>query len=533
MLAASLGASAADISGRVTAANAPVEGVLVSDGYTFATTDAQGAYTLATNPRATTVFMIVPSGYEVDPAKSANGRGGFYHLITDAAAVKTDADFALRSIGNDTNFHFMVQADSQPNLDLASGAWDGMYTAFPDIQKTADELRTADGFAPFMLHLGDITYRPTDHDLYSEFLGKVKFSTQLFTVTGNHDKNYNGTDYNECVASYNSHFGPTWYSLNRGKIHFLMLDDTYVYGPGNRPDADTNYTFGFEQDMLDWVKADLARVEEGSQVVLCIHQQLTASKKRVGLAQPLLDLLTHHNVLILSGHLHKHNNYASVAPNIRERNQTSLSGYEWRGPCAEDGSPKGYYIYAVNGENISWKFKQTGKDPDKFMFKIYEPGNLDVPEVRAEEDKQITVNVWDWDSHWTLSYSVDGKDMGAPVMFKGQDPLALYNYAGRKAGYEVPETYHLFRCDVPRTGGEMTFTATDPFGRTLSKTITLPHVADGIEGVSADGAAAVVAREWFTPQGVAVATAAPAPGLYIVRETIADGTVRSTKTIVR
>ena len=518
--------AAADISGRITAANAPVEGVLVSDGFTFAKTDAEGRYTIAANADATTVFVVVPSGYEIDPAKVTNGRVQHFYRI-DPATAKTDADFALKSIGDDTRFHFLVHTDTQPNTDVSPYCWEGMHEGYPDMQKTADALRTADGFNPFLLHLGDITLRPSDHWQYESFLDQIKFKTPLFFITGNHDKLYYSETYNAGMESF-LRFAPAWYSFNRGKIHFLMLDNIELYSRAAQPEGSVEYYFGYQPAMLEWVKRDLEHVEKGSQIVVCIHMQMTSTKSRVKASKPLLDLLADYNVLLLTGHLHKHNNdYAIVSPNIRERNQTALGGDQWRGPCAVDGSPKGYYIYTANGSEISWKFKPTGKDPDKFMFKIYEPGNLDIPEAKAEEDKEITVNVWDWDRNWTLSYSVDGKEMGAPEQFTGKDPLAEYNYAGRKEGYEVYETYHLFRCRVPRTGGEMTFKATDPFGRSYSKSITLPHVADGIEATAAD-TSEVTATAWFTPAGAAVA-APTAPGLYLLRETLADGITRTRK----
>ena len=52
-----------------------VPGVLVSDGYSFARTDADGAYYIASDANAKEVFVILPSGYEY--AEIDKGVAGF------------------------------------------------------------------------------------------------------------------------------------------------------------------------------------------------------------------------------------------------------------------------------------------------------------------------------------------------------------------------------------------------------------------------------------------------------------------------
>ena len=51
--------------GRVTDGTGPIEGVVVSDGVTVTTTDAQGIYQMRVKRNAPFVFVSVPAEYEI------------------------------------------------------------------------------------------------------------------------------------------------------------------------------------------------------------------------------------------------------------------------------------------------------------------------------------------------------------------------------------------------------------------------------------------------------------------------------------
>jgi len=54
---------AREIKGKVTHSKKGVPQVVVSDGFSFAVTDAQGNYTLNASDEADFVFIVTPSGY--------------------------------------------------------------------------------------------------------------------------------------------------------------------------------------------------------------------------------------------------------------------------------------------------------------------------------------------------------------------------------------------------------------------------------------------------------------------------------------
>lgn len=506
-----------------------VAGVLVSDGYTFASTDESGAYYLASSGKAKEVFVVLPSGYEYAEVKG--GVAKFFMPVDGTAPAQ--ADFALKPIGDDTSFTFMVHADTQPEEWFNANVYTEMGNAYKDMQTSAQVAQATDGFAPFNLHLGDIIYNGSalnyDYSRYLRVLESSGYNVAIMPTPGNHDRYYT-TDYDNAMELYRSVWGPVYYSFNRGKVHFISVDNVLV----KKDDA---YTRGISDDAVEWLKKDLSYVEKGSRVVFFAHQPMTRNAAALKAFSGVLDILKDYDVLILTGHLHRaFNNFPEYTPSIRERNQPPLGGYEWRSTCSQDGVPNGYYIYHVDGTEISWKFKPNGKDADKNMFRVYEPGFPDTDMVKPSDDKTVIVNVWDWDEDWTVTWSLDGVEQGDVPRYEAmKDPLAVYNYENIP-GHEtwvVHETYHIFHCDVPSTGSLVKVTVSDPFGRTLSKTLELASVPGGIEAVAPESCG-VESAEIYNLQGVRILNVAGYPevdtlpvaaGCYVMRLRHTDGTV--------
>ena len=71
--------------GRVTDGAGPIEGVVVSDGVTVTTTDAQGIYQMRVKRNAPFVFVSVPAEYEI-PVE--NGMPKIYKKIAMATTTR-------------------------------------------------------------------------------------------------------------------------------------------------------------------------------------------------------------------------------------------------------------------------------------------------------------------------------------------------------------------------------------------------------------------------------------------------------------
>ncbi len=525
----------ADVMGYVHDGTRGVAGVLVSDGYDFSCTDENGAYYLSANPAALMVYAVLPSGYEFSTV--SDGVPAFFKALNRGGEV-TRADFALNPIGDDDSFSFLVHADTQPEPYFNMQVYSDMGKAYMEMARQAAVIAGDEGFMPFNLHLGDIVYNNNSakgYGAYFSCLADAGYNVPTFATPGNHDRLYI-LDYEKSLELYRGSWGPERYSFNRGKVHFISLDNVAI----NKEDA---FGRGIRPEALEWLKKDLSYVEKGSRVVFFTHRPMTQNASALNAYSAALDVLKDYEVLILSGHVHRSfTNYEEYAPSIRERSQVPLGGFIWRGPCTQDGVPQGYYIYHVDGTDISWKFKWLGKDADKNLFRVYEPGQFDSMTFDPDEDKTVIANVWDWDEHWTVTWSLDGVPQGEVPRYEGfRDPWAVYNYDGREEfpEWSPSETYHMFHCDVPATGSVVEINVTDRFGREASKTVTLESVSGGIESVSS-GNCGITNAEIYNAQGVKVLTVAGYPeadmlpigsGCYIMRLHHTDGTVTIEKVI--
>lgn len=519
----------ADAWGYVHDGEKGVADVLVTDGFNFVRTDATGAWRMKTYAGAEFVYVIIPSGYEM--GTMTDGIVRYYERI-ERGDSPFRADFTLNPIGDDTVFSFMVHADPQPNPLIITECFSLLSDAYKEVDSEGRRICAEEGFMPFMLTLGDVTHE-IGYVEYKDVLKRIGFSVPLFSVPGNHDKEL---DYYGEAASrrYRATFGPLYYSFNRGKAHFIMLDNVGSTGEGG-------YTRELTDALLDWVEKDLSYVDRSTPVVVCGHIPFTYKASALKAYKRLLAMLEGYDTMLMSGHLHRSFGLGKYSDTIEERNHSSLSGHKWRGPVSRDGTPNGYYIYHFDGTALSWKFKPLRKDADKSLFRMYEPEWTDYMELEPSENTVIIVDAWDYDEHWKLTWSLNGVEQGEVPRFEAAfDPLAAYNYNPLEdENLRAVTSGHIFHCDVPPSGGVVEVTAVDRFGRTMSRS---QQLAAGIGEVAAEpGAIGVRAVEIYDMQGrmVHVADVYPgrdalslAGGCYIMRVLHFDGTASVEKIVI-
>ncbi|RYZ27312.1 MAG: metallophosphoesterase, partial [Chitinophagaceae bacterium] len=145
-----------------------------------------------------------------------------------------------------------------------------------------------------------------------------------------------------------------------------------------------------------------------------------------------------------------------------EHNHGTVCGAWWTGPICEDGTPSGYGVYKVKGTELTWHYQATGKPVD-YQMKIYST------DFSASE-KQVIVNIWNYDPAWKTEYFVDNASKGSLEMFEGFDPDAHKAMLGpdlpKPRGFAEPKmNKHLFKALVPATSKNITVVATDRFGK--------------------------------------------------------------------
>ena len=104
----------------------------------------------------------------------------------------------------------------------------------------------------------------------------------------------------------------------------------------------------------------------------------------------LYKLLEGYNAHIISGHTHFNTNVC-FNDSLMEHNTAAVCGTWWRADINVDGTPRGYGIYEVNGDQLKWIYKSAGY-PLEHQFHAYPAGSSDEYTFPGN----IIANVWNW-----------------------------------------------------------------------------------------------------------------------------------------
>ncbi|MEO1654435.1 MAG: calcineurin-like phosphoesterase family protein, partial [Bacteroidota bacterium] len=404
------------IQGRVTSKGKGIAGVGVTDGLQVVATKADGSFEIQSNTNQSFVSLSMPSGYKVP--LNPTGTASFYKALPEKGNQTFKANFELLAQEDPDDQHqILVLADPQTQDQEEMQRFHN--ETIPDVQAW---LKT--NAAPaYSVACGDIMF---DHlELYPEYEKAVqKMGIPGFQVVGNHDVNVAAKTEETSVKTFMQHFGPTYYSFNRGEIHYVVLDNVFWYG---------GYMGYLDQDQLDWLKADLALVEKGKTVVVFAHipvytnQHIRDNERRPGNASVLTNrdllykLLEPYQSHILAGHTHFSDHLRDGSSHIHVCG--AVCGAWWSGDICWDGAPNGYSIYQAKGSQVSWQYKSTGK-PISHQMRLYKPG------AEKLAPNEIVANVWDADENWKIFWYEDGMKKGRMSRRTGKDPLAVEQQTG-------------------------------------------------------------------------------------------------------
>lgn len=455
------------IRGRVHSQGKAIAGVAVTDGFNVTQTDKNGNYELHSNKTAGFVYISIPSGYAFNNKK---GIADFYRPLNKSGNSFT-ADFSLERLEiSDENHNFVVWAD--PQIISKEDAEQLKTKSAPDLQQLVKSYPAGTLFHG--IGCGDLVW---DHaELYEDYRSAVETtSIPFFNVLGNHDMDVDARTDDLSAETFKSQFGPTFYSFNRGKIHYVVLDDVFFIGTAKK------YIGYLTEQQLQWLEQDLALVKQGSTIVLSLHIPTnTGSARRNNLAEDelggvvsnrerLYKILDGYKVHIMSGHTHMNEKWSTG--NITEHVHGTVCGAWWTGPICSDGCPDGYGVYEVQGNEIKWYYKPTGRTKD-YQMKIYPKGN-----VKGSPD-EIVANVWNWDTQWKVEWFEDGQSKGEMERRIALDPQAEELYSGpqlpqKHKWVEPTLTDHLFFAKPSAGAKKVGVKATDRFGNVYSEEIAL------------------------------------------------------------
>jgi len=476
-----------ELTGSVkTDTEAPVVNAVVSDGFSVVTTDGNGDYTMPYNAAAKYVFVSVPSGYDF-PTDSA-GFTKIWQTIDTAAATHTHT-FTLhpQADGGKADSAHVLLVFGDPQVLNAYDLWRFQNETLEDVKKLTASYPAGTEFIG--ITVGDVVWDAYDYFDDQKALYETLDFPNFMTI-GNHD-HVSGTKGSteaeiDSAASvkFESYFGPTYYSFNRGAVHYVILDNVFYKADGS---AKKGYSCALTDKQKNWLKQDIAQVKKGTQVVYSMHINATNNTSDLQLMQKLVDSLGCTNYII-SGHVHT-NTVTVQKNNFIEHNIGACQGSFWACDWCADGAPNGYKVFETSTTGINnWYYKGTGWDED-FRITTFPTGS-----INAGNGKQNSVlaNVWDYDKDGTVKILENGQEYNmTKFTADGKDP-DLYdlmlddgdtrpNYPGSAGGTidsknpGAKNTKHLFSYKPKAANSSLEVVYTDRFGKKTSAPV-LKHM---------------------------------------------------------
>ena len=280
--------------GRVTDGKNPIEGAVVSDGFTVTTTDAQGVYQMRVKKSTPFVFVSVPADCEI-PVE--NGMPKIYKKIALGDNDVVQRSFTLERTGKKERFTLLALADVQIGRDneVVMLEKEVLPLLVPYVQQLDKPV--------YGISLGDLVWDNMPfHSVYKEQIRKI--GVPVFQVIGNHDHDRNKYTDREATENYRNHFGPTYYAFDMGRTHYIVLDDIVYHGA-------KKYDEQIDSLQLAWAAEYARRLPAGSRVCVAMHapamkawkgNQVMESAARLmdAFAEGLGDYDKTHKVLILT-----------------------------------------------------------------------------------------------------------------------------------------------------------------------------------------------------------------------------------------
>lgn len=453
-----------EITGKVMCEGKGVANVVVTDGETCVVTDNKGVYSIPfPNKDASFVYISTPSGYL---ATDSMGIPKFYQNIDRGRYKGYDFEIVKNS-KNDNQHLLLVHADPQffkeENFEIYK----------PIVDDCIETIGLYEDRDIFGIDVGDLV--GDKPELYNSYIAHLsKTNVPFYRTPGNHDMNYGGRTHEYSTETYSEFFGPTRYSFNRGKIHYIVLDNVFYFG------RDYFYMGYVDEPTFKWLEQDLSFIPEGTTIFISMHiparltenpVQFNYDSNNIGAqtvnVSSLFKIVEQYNVHILTGHMHYNHNIVHSSK-IYEHNTAAICGTWWQGDYCLDGTPLGYAVYEIEGDNVSWYFKSSGF-PRSYQFRAYSVGqNPDLPD-------DITVNVWNWDRDWSVEWFEDGRYMGEMEQCEAFDPKVVEMCADKEKlefKWIAPmKTGHMFKAIPKSLNSKITVKVTDRFGNVYQENI--------------------------------------------------------------
>lgn len=452
----------------------PLEGIVVSNGYTCAATGADGNYVIPNHADAYYIYYSLPSAYQVETNK-LTGLPGFY---TKLRPNVTNYDFVLTPLSAPEP-QFDLYCIGDPQVNDMSHVNRFREETVNDIKSYSQKTTTP----KYAIALGDLVNNKWEliPNMVSS-MQESKVGMFVFQTIGNHDHDFKAETDLLAQRTYESYCGPVNYSFNRGDAHIVSMDNV-IHGCASAE----AYEGGFLDWQYQWLQEDLSYVSKEKMVILCVHIPFRQGAKSGGNSMntdkyynEVLELLaTYKSATIMSAHTHSNINYIHRvnSKGIYEHITGTTCGAWWRSTVCTEGTPNGYGIYHISEPAItSWIYKPVQYD-DSFQIRIYRGtdkfmGGKSPFTFSKNAQGQIVANIWNADPEWKVSVYENDQFSGSMTPYTDHDAWAVAYHVGELGGSSSynSQSGHLYHYLLKDPLASVKIEAIDRFGNKYYQT---------------------------------------------------------------
>lgn len=511
----------------------PIEGVVVSDGFSCTKSNSNGYYNIVPTVDTYYVYISIPENCKI--SKNSNGMPDFYIRYSKS---RRQYDFTLTKQAVENKFTLFAFADPQAHSQATGSASTSYGNGLKQTTRVANEsvpainAHMATKSTPcYGVTLGDIVYsessRNTNNDMPTMRTNFSKVNFPVFQTMGNHDFTFfhsnaplvtdetSSTLYIKAQRAFEDCYGPINYSWNRGQVHIVCMRDIIF----NNNTDNTSYHGGFTAEQVEWLRQDLQYVPKSKKVIVCVHIPFigiytTASYN----VQAVIDLIKpYQNPEIFSGHTHYMRRLRAQDSNMQvaEHVHAALCGQWWYSNINGDGCPNGYGVYDVDGVNFTDDYfmgVNSGMNTKDFQLRLYRGDMLmggSYEYLKWQHGSGVLLaNVFNANAEWTIKVYENGAYTGNMTKISNNQSTVDYASDNSKTnpalvpntsskdwwaiGYHVGVIgrghvngtrssyltggYHMYKYTLKNPSATVKVVACDPYGHEYTATSVVPDL---------------------------------------------------------
>ena len=422
-----------------------IKNIAVSNGEDVVLTNHSGNYELPIDDDDI-IFIIKPTGFKIPQGN--NNSSKFYYIHKPNGSPKAEFPGVLPTgkLPKQINFGLVQQEEDEDYSALLFG--DPQPRNIKELEyfekSVIEDIDKSNNLA-FGISLGDLVWN--DLSLFEPYKKIIaKLDMQWYDVMGNHDMNFDANTDELSDETFEAHFGPSTYSYNYSKTHYIIIDNILFPDPRDFK----GYWGGFTEKQFNFIENDLKHVPKDHLVIIAFHIPLSEPAGdgfRDADRDRLFELLKDFpHTLSLSAHTHIQKQDFFNAENgwkgtgIHHHYNVGTTCGDWNSgelingvPKAKmrDGTPRGYAFLNVKGNQYSVIYKTAGQ-PLEYQI------NLFIPKVLPQSIKTkagMYANFFMGSERDEVLYRINGGKWKAMRYIEDQDP----SYANMVYDWDLSE----------------------------------------------------------------------------------------------